>query len=170
MKRFILLCAVLVLALSVPVLAVEETAPEDAADPVTVETITKEEEGVTVNVTIQQPEAAPSEEIVVDDETDAAQDVPVVHAFSVTSPDLAEAVQPDDVPANMVQVVTAVLGEYQRQTYTVQEVDAEGNVLSTSTEYVPGLAGLDYHWIAGAVLFVVFLLGIFKLLGGVIRS
>lgn len=70
----------------------------------------------------------------------------------------------------MVDVVQDVLGEYQRQTYTVVEVDSEGNVIGTSTEYVPGLAGLDYHWIAGALLFALFITGIFKLLGGLFRQ
>ena len=55
-------------------------------------------------------------------------------------------------------------------TYTVQEVDTEGNVIATSTEYVPGLAGLDYAWITGAILFGLFITGCFKLLGGLIRS
>lgn len=70
----------------------------------------------------------------------------------------------------MADVVVQVLGEYQPKMQTVQELDSAGNVIATSTEYVPGLAGLDYHWITGAVLFIVFLLGIFKLLGGLMRS
>lgn len=37
----------------------------------------------------------------------------------------------------MDQVVVKVLGEYQRRTMTVQEMDTEGNVLATSTQYVP---------------------------------
>ena len=70
----------------------------------------------------------------------------------------------------MADVVKGVLGEYQRRTYTVQELDSSGAVVSTSTQFVPGLAGLDYEWITGAVCFVVFLVGIFKLLGGLIRG
>ncbi|MPN35292.1 hypothetical protein SDC9_182789 [bioreactor metagenome] len=69
----------------------------------------------------------------------------------------------------MADVVTALLGEYQRQTYTVQQMDSEGNVISTSTEYVPGLAGLDYPWIAGALLFGLVLAGFLRLIGGLLR-
>lgn len=69
----------------------------------------------------------------------------------------------------MADVIQDVLGEYQRQTYTVVEVDSDGNVIGTSTEYVPGLAGLDYHWLAGALFFALFITGLFKLLGGLFR-
>lgn len=149
----------------------DEILTETPSDiPVTVETISTEDEGVTVNVTIDQtvPEAAP--ENVADDKTVVSEVVSDVRTFSVTSPDVLEAAQSNDVPAVMADVIVSVLGEYQRQTYTVQEVDSSGNVIATSTEYVPGLAGLDYHWITGAILFVMFIGGIFKLLGGLIRS
>ena len=132
----------LVLCLLLPVLSVSALAVEDGADsgvdPVTIET-SKSEEGVTVNVTITQP--------------DTLENAPA-----------------DDGDPTMVDVVKGVLGEYQRRTYTVQELDSSGAVVSTSTQFVPGLAGLDYEWIAGAVCFVVFLLGIFKLLGGLMRG
>lgn len=168
MKRVLFLCSVLALLLTLPALAAED---EESTDPVAVETITKEEEGVTVNVTIQQPETAtPDTEAVVEGEEPAAENPPAARTFSSVAPDVSETIPSEDAPATMARAVTAVLGEYQRKTMTVQEMDAEGNVVSTSTEYVPGLAGLDYHWIAGAVLFTVFLLGIFKLLGGLIRS
>ena len=173
MKRILLLC-ILSLLLTLPALAVEEggeTGTDETTDPIAVETITKEEEGVTVNVTIQQPEtAAPDLEAVVEGTDPAGENPPAARTFSSVTPDVSEAVPSEDAPATMARAVTAVLGEYQRKTMTVQETDAEGNVVSTSTEYVPGLAGLDYPWIAGAVLFTVFILGIFKLLGGLIRS
>lgn len=148
---------------------VEEPASEE---PVTVETSTTEEQGVTVNVTIEQPvqSETPAEETLVAGEEIIEETAPAVHTFSILSPDVFEAVQSGDVPATMVDAVTAVLGEYQRMTYTVQEVDTDGNVIATSTEYVSGLAGLDYAWITGAILFGLFIAGCFKLLGGLIRS
>jgi hypothetical protein len=42
-------------------------------------------------------------------------------------------------------------------------------VIATSTEFVPGLAGLDYAWIAGAVLFALMLAGFLRLIGGLLR-
>jgi len=176
MKRVLPLCLILALLCSFPALAVEdgtEPDPDGAAetdvDPVTVETVTKEEEGVTVNVTIAQPET-PAPEDVVESEEAPVEDLPDTRTYTVASPDVLEAAQSGDGNSVMADVVVSVLGEYQRQTQTVQELDAEGNVIATSTEYVPGLAGLDYPWIAGAVLFTVFLAGIFKLLGGLMRS
>ena len=68
---------------------------------------------------------------------------PVVRTFTVTNPDVLEVVQYSDVSPVMVEVVESILGEYQRMTYTVEEYDTDGNLLATSVEYVPGLAGLD---------------------------
>lgn len=149
-----------------------DSAEETSQDPITVETLTTEEQGVTVNVTIEQPvqSETTTEETLVEGEETAQEDPPVVRTFSVTSADVLEVVQSGDVPATMADAVTAVLGDYQRMTYTVQEVDADGNVIATSTEYVPGLAGLDYAWITGAILFGLFIAGCFKLLGGLMRS
>ena len=147
---------------------VEDSVEETSQEPITVETLTTEEQGVTVNVTIEQPAQSETsaEETVVESEEAAEETAPVVRTFSIVSADA----QSDDVASTMADAVTAVLGEYQRMTYTVQEVDADGNVISTSTEYVPGLAGLDYAWIAGAILFGLFIAGCFKLLGGLMRS
>lgn len=137
-------------------------------EPITIETLTTEEQGVIVNVTIEQPAQSESsaEETLVDVEEVVEETSSVVRTLSVIQADA----QADGVASTMVDAVTAVLGEYQRMTYTVQEVDVDGNVISTSTEYVPGLAGLDYAWITGAILFGLFIAGCFKLLGGLIRS
>lgn len=69
----------------------------------------------------------------------------------------------------MDQVVVKVLGEYQRRTMTVQEMDTEGNVLATSTQYVPGLAGLDWEWITGAMLFGLMILCVMRTIGGLLK-
>ena len=37
----------------------------------------------------------------------------------------------------MDKVVAKVIGPYERKTMTVQEMDTDGNVLATSTQYVP---------------------------------
>ena len=130
------------------------------------------EEGVTVNVTIQQPEAAAAsvEEDPVDGEEMAAEVLAVDAAYTVTSPTVLEDTQSDTADPVVVDVITSVLGEYRRQTYTVEQYDSSGELIATSTEYVPGLAGLDYAWITGAILFGLVLAAGFKLLGGLIRS
>lgn len=140
----------------------EETPVEDvpAEDP-PVETTEPEDEVNTVEIF--------AEDVL---ETVAAgeEDLSSYRTISLTSIDVLETEQSGDVPSVMAEVIESVLGEYQRMTYTVEEYDAEGNLLGTSTEYVPGLAGLDYAWITGAILFALFIGGIFKLLGGLMRS
>lgn len=190
MRRFLFLSMALALLLSIPALAVEEEPAAPAEEPAVTEEPAAEElessvpsvsadstetdKEVTVNVTIQQPETAASEETapedLVEDEAVTLEDGQSYRTFSITSPDVLETAQSGDGTSVMADVVVQVLGEYQRKTQTVQELDSSGNVIATSTEYVPGLAGLDYHWIAGAILFTVFLSGIFKLLGGLMRS
>lgn len=144
---------------------------------VSADATTSDEGGVTVNVTIQQPSgdetvpedtASPLEDIpafVPDDSEDAA----AYRTFTVVSPNDDETVPSSDGSSAMADVVVSVLGEYRRKTQTVTEMDSEGNVLAVSTEIVPGLAGLDYEWIAGAVLFALFLFSLMKLIGGLLK-
>lgn len=195
MKRVLVLVCILAVLLSFPALAVEngtnfdsdslsETGVEDSAvedvqpdTPVVSADSTETEKEVTVNVTIQQPEASesssdvaetPAEDIPVS-VLDTSEDAAAYRTFTVISPDNVEAVQSVDGSTVMADVVVSVLGEYQRKTQTVQEMDSEGNILATSTEYVPGLAGLDYEWIAGAVLFALFLYGLLRMIGGLLK-
>ena len=177
MKRFLVLLLSL-LVLTVPAMAddlpediAEDVATEEPVDPVTIDTTTTKEDGVVVNVTIAQPETPvePVGEDLEETELASSEDALLVRTFSVSSPDVVAALESLDGSAAMADAVTAVLGEYQRQTYTVQQMDSEGNVIATSTEYVPGLAGLDYPWIAGAVLFSLFLAGFLRLIGGLLR-
>ena len=149
----------------------EETQVEDpVAPPVDIETTTTEEEGVTVNVTIQQPAPENIEEDLVEGEDISTEIIPEPSTFMLTSPVVLADPEYSDVPSVMADVVVSVLGEYQRITYTTEEYDTEGNLVSVSTEYVPGLAGLDYAWITGALLFGLLIAGGLKLLGGLIRS
>lgn len=152
-----------------------DTDTTDAA--VSADTTVSDEGGVTVNVTIQQPpgdEAAPEDtasplEDIPIFAPDASEDAATYRMFTVVSQDDDETLSPSDGPSAMADVVVSVLGEYRRKTQTVTEMDSEGNILATSTEIVPGLAGLDYEWIAGAVLFALFLFSLMKLIGGLLK-
>lgn len=173
MKRVLPFLAALVLLLSVPAYAAEgdgfaddDTSPSVSADS------TETEKEVIVNVTIQQPETVESadEAFAETNSESVSEDHAQYRIFTVTSPDdTMETVSNDGEVSTMVDVVVAVLGEYQRKTQTVTELDSEGNILATSTEYVPGLAGLDYHWIAGAAFFALMLYSLFRLLGGLLK-
>ncbi len=68
----------------------------------------------------------------------------------------------------MRSALTAVFGEYQPKTQTVSTY-YDGQFLDTSTEYVPGVAGMDMEWIAGVIVFTVLLYCLMKLLGGVFK-
>ena len=102
----------------------EEVVEEPAgapAEPVEIETTTTEEEGVTVNVTIQQPAAATTtEEDLVEGEEVTTEVIPEPSTFMLTSPVVLADAEPGDVPSVMADVVVAVLGEYQRITYTTE--------------------------------------------------
>lgn len=62
-------------------------------------------------------------------------------------------------------VVSGIFGTYMPRTYTTTTY-IEGQAV-TATEIVPGLAGLDWPWLAGAALFAIMLFCLFKLLGGI---
>lgn len=175
------------LLLTVPALAVEEVTildPEpEYVSPDISEFIPPEppvqNEGVTYDVPAPPPEipdeipAEEDPEIPLEGdpvellETEEAP--PVVQTFTVVSVDDLPLLQSLDGGSGLADAVTSILGEYQRMTYTVEELDSDGNVLATSTQYVPGLAGLDYEWIAGAVLFALMFWGLLRLIGGLIR-
>ena len=109
------------------------------------------------------------EEPLVSDGASDPDDLSGYRTFSLTEPDLLASTLSGDDASVMADVIRNVLGEYQRMTYTVTVVDSDGTVIGESTEYVPGLAGLDYCWLAGAAIFLGFFTGCFKLLGGLIR-
>ncbi len=74
-----------------------------------------------------------------------------------------------DTPAQsgLAATMSSIFGEYTPRTYqVVTEVDG---VSQTTTEVVPGLAGLDWPYICSVVLFAVMLLGLYKLMGVVLR-
>lgn len=68
----------------------------------------------------------------------------------------------------MRSALAAIFGEYTPKTQTVSTY-YDGQLLDTSTEYVPGLAGMDMEWIAGVIVFTVLLYCFMKLLGGVFK-
>lgn len=67
-----------------------------------------------------------------------------------------------------VAALEDIFGEYQPQTYTVTTYLPDGSSV-TSVEVVPGLAGLDFAWIAGVALFALFLFCLLKLIGGYVK-
>lgn len=65
-------------------------------------------------------------------------------------------------------LLRAMFGQYTPRTQTVTTY-FDGEPLGVSTEYVPGIAGMDMEWIASVVLFGIVVYCLFRLLGGVVR-
>lgn len=180
MKRFLIVLVVLVLCCSVPVYAdgEEDQPPVDqppaaageSSEPVVVEVnpqinveptpieVTSDGTQVDLYITFATPEPEPDAELAADVEPEPESlAVPDVHALV----DLQE-------PGGLAQVVVSIFGEYRPRIETVTSVDDAG-VETVSESIVPGLAGLDWPWLAGAVLFAIMLHGFLALIGVVLK-
>lgn len=87
----------------------------------------------------------------------------------------AEAPAEDPAPADtpdgsgtLPSFLRAMFGTYTPKTQTVTTY-FDGQPLDVSTEYVPGLAGLDVEWIASVALFGMVVYCLFRLLGGIVK-
>lgn len=83
-----------------------------------------------------------------------------VSELNETTSDVPE----DSIPA----VLIALFGEYTPRTQTVTQILSDGSEL-TYDEYVPGLAGLDWHWLSSVGLFGMGLFCVFRVIGGCIK-
>ena len=82
---------------------------------------------------------------------------------------LAEPLPPDpDAETTLTSAVTALLGTYTPRTQTVTAILSDGSTV-TYEEYVQGLAGVDWAWLSGAVLFTAFLWSVFVMIGGLVK-
>lgn len=118
-----------------------------------------DENGVTVNVYLSTSSEADEAPVVVesDDPADEKDSSPV----AILSLD-------DGSASGMLpSMVQNIFGDYTPRTQTVQTL--VGSEIYTSQEIVPGLAGLDYYWLTGVVLFAIVLCSFFSLLRIVIR-
>lgn len=92
-------------------------------------------------------------------------------AAETAAEDAQRSAQLDTQPVDetgLPAVVKSVFGEYHPRTQTVTEVQTDGTIL-TSVECVPGLAGLDWYWISGVLLFALVLWSFFRFVGGIFR-
>jgi len=170
------LVALIILLGTVPALATDDGAPADTppAEALTAPVVVVDSglsDAVTaltdlVTTLTTPPEPTPSIEplIVPADEPLTAPTVEVV-ALATT---LTEPIPPDpDAETTLTSTVTALLGTYTPRTQTVTAILSDGSTV-TYEEYVQGLAGVDWEWMSGAVLFTAFLWSIFRMIGSVI--
>jgi len=104
-------------------------------------------------------------------------DTPVVSApvaespqvFTITTiPEFALAALEPDADNTMSQAVQALFGTYTPRVQTVATY-YNGEQIAVEEQYVPGLAGLDWEWLAGFAVFCLMLYCLFRLLGGSVK-
>lgn len=86
-------------------------------------------------------------------------------AIYTTSYLVVSAEEPRD---GLAGLVSSIFGSYTPRTYMTDTV-VDGVIVDTVEQYVPGLAGLDYEWIAGVALFGIMLFCFMKMTGGLLK-
>lgn len=69
----------------------------------------------------------------------------------------------------LAETIRSLFGTYTPRTQTVTTY-YDGQPISTEEQIVPGLAGLDYEWLAGVGMFALITFCLFRLLGGVLKN
>lgn len=91
---------------------------------------------------------------------------PASPAYSVTTLDDVEPVE--EGAETLTDTVEALFGPYTPRTQTVTEYLSDGSTVEYQ-QVVPGLAGLDWPWIAAVSLFGMVSFCVLKLLGGLLK-
>lgn len=77
---------------------------------------------------------------------------------------------PDDtVTPTLAETIRSLFGTYTPRTQTVTTY-YDGQPISTEEQIIPGLAGLDYEWLAGVGMFALVTFCLFRLLGGIVKN
>ena len=120
--------------------------------------------------TVDEAGAAPAVDAGADTGVDNGSRVIVVQGEPAAAPQQSTMLDPPTLEtAGLPAIVRSVFGDYHQRTQTVTETAADGTSV-TSTEPVPGLAGLDWYWISGVFMFGLVLWSFFRFLGGVLKS
>lgn len=98
-------------------------------------------------------------------ELDAPTQIAQVQPYSVTTLDETASMAPSD---SIPGVLTALFGEYTPRTQTVTQVLSDGSEV-TYQQCVPGLAGLDWNWLASVGIFAMGLYCVFRAIGGCLK-
>lgn len=75
----------------------------------------------------------------------------------------------DTVTPTLAETIRSLFGVYTPRTQTVTTY-YDGQPISTEEQIVPGLAGLDYEWLAGVGMFALVTFCLFRLLGGILKN
>lgn len=75
----------------------------------------------------------------------------------------------DTTTPTLAETIRSLFGAYTPRTQTVTTY-YDGQPISTEEQIVPGLAGLDYEWLAGVGMFALVTFCLFRLLGGILKN
>lgn len=75
----------------------------------------------------------------------------------------------DTETPTLAETIRSLFGTYTPRTQTVTTF-YDGQPISTEEQIVPGLAGLDYEWLAGVGMFALVTFCLFRLLGGILKN
>ena len=160
MKKLPVLLLVLLLLMAVPAMAVENGTYELSDTPVIPSIDVPILPGVDPDV-ISVPDDVTASVFNFDlNFNDASQPAIYTTSYLVVSPE-----EPRD---GLAGLVSSIFGSYTPQIYMTDTV-VDGVIVDTVEQYVPGLAGLDYEWIAGVVLFCIMLFCFMKMTGGLLK-
>lgn len=79
---------------------------------------------------------------------------------------LADPGEPEQ--GSLKSIVLQVFGDYEPRTQTIET--SQGDQQTIQTEIVPGVAGVDWPWLAGVLVFSIAFYGFFRILGVLIRG
>ena len=172
------LVALVVLVGVVPAFATDdeptaEAPPEDAPAPSVVIVDSGLSDAVTALTDIvaaltATPEPTPFTESPLLSPADSEATAPAVEVIAFTTT-LGETAPPNpDAEPTFLSAVTSLLGSYTPRTQTVTAYLSDGSTV-TYDEYVQGVAGVDFEWLSGAVLFTMFLSSVLMMFGGLMK-
>lgn len=95
--------------------------------------------------------------------------VPSVASDVVSSYDHFARAGNDTATPTLAETIRSLFGTYTPRTQTVTTY-YDGQPISTEEQIVPGLAGLDYEWLAGVSMFALVTFCLFRLLGGILKN
>ena len=98
-----------------------------------------------------------------------APDVENHQVFTITTiPEFARSALESDAGNTMAQVVRDLFGTYSPKVQAVTTY-VDGEPIAVEEQYVPGVAGMDFEWLAGFTVFLLILYCLFRLLGGSVK-
>lgn len=146
--------------------AASEVSSEETDETVTFDTVT-DDKNITVNVTLPAQSGSVVEEDPASDEV-SEEPSQLLSLYSTSDLDAVGEAEAGE-ETTMRQVITGVFGEYTPRTQTVTQYLSDGTA-ETHTEIVPGVAGMDWPWIAGVSLFCLVLFSFLKMVGVLLKN